>query len=54
MDDAIAEEIVRQVAREHLAAYDAELGIRPRQIIADQIAREAWRRLKRDLRKSTT
>lgn len=50
MDDAIAIAIIENVVREQLEPYDEELGMRPRKVIADQVAREAWRRLKRDLR----
>ena len=53
MDDAIAHDIIERVVREQLAAYSEELNLGQAKLIADQVAREVWRRLKRDLCNST-
>lgn len=52
MDDAVAATIIEGVAREQLAVYREELTEHQIMLVSDQIAREAWRRLKRDLRKT--
>ena len=49
MDDAVAIAIIENAVREQLDAYQDELTLGQMKLIADQVAREAWRRLKRDL-----
>lgn len=49
MDDAVAIDIIERTAMEQLATHREELTTGQMKVIADQIAREAWRRLKRDL-----
>ena len=45
MDAAIAHAIIENVVMEQLAEYREELTIGQMKVIADQVAREAWRRL---------
>ena len=47
MDAAIAHDIIERVVMEQLAEYRDELTMGQMKLIANQVAREAWRRLNR-------
>jgi len=45
--------VIEAVALEQLAEHEDQLSAGQRKVIADQIAREAWRRLNQDLQNDT-